>query len=220
MGVTAIFRQGAVEAALASLFPHGVAVAAEVVGAVEDGGLWPEELAGIAGAVTARRAEFAAGRIAARRCLEVLGQRPAGLPIGADRAAVWPTGVFGSISHGGGVAVAVASDVGPVGVDIEEDAALDAELWPIICGKAELSELPEGDRGRWVRQIFAAKEALFKAQAPARRAMFGFDAVDLRLKPDGFVARVRMAVGDFSEGQDVHGRLALVQGLILAGVAR
>lgn len=216
--MTAIFRQGTVEAALASIFPPGVAVAAEPVGAGQNGRLWPEELAGIAGAVPARRAEFAAGRIAARRCLDVLGRKPAGLPIGADRAAVWPQGVFGSISHCGGVAVAVASDAGPVGVDIEEDAALDADLWPIICGTDELSGLPELDRGRWVRQIFAAKEAVFKAQAPSRRVMFGFEAIEVRLEPSGFAARFRTNVGEFSEGQDLHGRFACVQGMILAGV--
>lgn len=218
--MTAIFRQGAVEAALASIFPQGVAVAAEPVRAGQDGQLWPEELAGIAGAVPARRAEFAAGRIAARRCLDALGRKPAGLSMGVDRAAVWPQGVFGSISHCGGVAVAVASDAGPVGVDIEEDAALDADLWPIICTTGELSGLPEIDRGRWVRQVFAAKEAVFKAQSPSGRVMFGFDAVEVRLEPSGFAARFKADVGEFAQGQSLDGQVAFVKGMILAGVTR
>lgn len=218
--MTAVFRQGTLEAALASLFPPGVAVAVELVGAVHDGALWPDELAGIAGAVPARRAEFSAGRIAARRCLVVLGRKPASLPIGGDRAAIWPQGVFGSISHGAGVVAAVASDLGPLGIDIEEDAALEPALWPVICGRDELSRMPKTGRGRWIRQIFAAKEAVFKAQDPAERVMFGFDAVSVQLTVNGFVACFRLEMGAFAKGQEVHGRLALVQGMILAGVAR
>ena len=218
--MTATFRLGVVEAAVASLFPPGTAVAAEPVGADQTDALWPVELAGIAGAVAARRAEFAAGRIAARRCLAAMGHKPAGLPIANDRAAVWPNGVFGSITHGVGVAIAVAGDAGPLGIDIEEDAALGPDLWPIICAPDELSNLPEPERGRLVRRVFAAKEAIFKAQHPARRVMFGFDAVKLRLTEDGFAARFRLNVGGFVEGQVVQGRLALVQGMVLAGVAK
>lgn len=218
--MTAPFRLGAVEAAVASLFPAGTAVAAEPIGADLEGTLWPEELAGIAGAVPKRRAEFAAGRSAARRCLAALGRAPQALPVAADRAAIWPDGIFGSISHAGGIAIAVARVTGPVGIDIEADAAVKADLWPIICAADELSDLPELERGRWVRRVFAAKEALFKAQDPARRVMFGFDAVKLRLTDGGFAARFRLDVGAFTKGQVVEGRLALVDGMVLAGVAK
>lgn len=218
--MTVTFRLGAVEAAVASLFPPGTAIAVEPVGADRDSALWPEELAAIAGAVPARRAEFAAGRLAARRCLTALGRAPAGLPMAADRAAVWPDGVFGSISHASGVAIAVARMAGPLGMDVEEDAPLEADLWPIICAADELSDLPEAGRGRLVRQVFAAKEALFKAQDPAQRVMFGFDAVNVRLTAGGFAARFRLNVGAFAEGQVVEGRLALVHGMVLAGVAK
>ncbi len=218
--MTAPFRLGAVEAAVASLFPAGTAVAAEPIGADLEGTLWPEELAGIAGAVPKRRAEFAAGRIAARRCLAALGRAPQALPMAADRAAIWPNGIFGSISHASGIAVAVARVTGPLGIDIEADAAVEADLWPIICAADELSDLPELERGRWVRRVFAAKEALFKAQHPARRVMFGFDAVNLRLTAGGFAARFRLDVGAFTKGQMVEGRLALVDGMVLAGVAK
>ena len=217
--MTVALRLGMVEAALASLFPPGVAVAAERITPDRNGTLWPEELAAIAGAVPARQAEFAAGRTAARRCLAALGLPPASLPIGSDRAAVWPAGVYGSISHAGGFAVAVAGVTSPLGVDLEVDAALEPDLWPIICAAGEMPDLPDTDTGRLVRQILAAKEAVFKAQMPATRAMFGFEAVQVRLTDGGFAARYLQDAGVIRAGTDLGGRFARVQGLILAGVA-
>ncbi len=218
--MTAIIRPGAVEAALASLFPQRVACAAELFCPGQDDALWPAERSGIAGAVPLRRAEFAAGRAAARRCLVDLGLAPCAIPVAPDRAAIWPAGIFGSISHAAGLAIAVATEAGPLGVDVEPDAPLDAELWPIICCEDELSRLPKAGRGRWVKQIFAAKEAVFKAQAPAQRTMFGFDSVAVHLEGNAFVAQFQVDVGAFIKGQQVQGKLMVVQGMVLAGVAR
>jgi 4'-phosphopantetheinyl transferase EntD len=217
--MTTVFRLGAVEAALLTLFPAGVAVAAERLGKGREGDLWPEERAMIAGAVPARRHEFAAGRIAARRVLGALGQESVGLAADADRAAVWPAGISGSIAHAGGVAVAVGRSGAALGVDVEPDMGLEADLWPVICAPDELDALPEVGRARLVRHIFCAKEAVFKAQDPARRVLFGFDAVAVTLTDGGFVVRFREAVGAFTAGQIVQGRLAVVQGLVLTGVA-
>ncbi len=216
--MTAILRHVAVEAALATLFPPTVAVAAEAITADRTLALWPEERADIAGAVPARQAEFAAGRTAARRCLAALGREPVGLSIGKDRAAVWPQGVFGSISHANGFAVAVASLDGPIGVDLEVDAAIEPELWPLICGADELERQPSKDPGRWVRHIFAAKEAVFKAQMPDDRVMFGFDSVQVTLAGNDFVALYLKKQGRFAKGAEVRGRLAFVSGMVLAGV--
>jgi 4'-phosphopantetheinyl transferase EntD len=216
--MTVAQRLGPIEASLASLFPQGVAVAAERIVPGRDSTLWPDELAAIAGAVPARRAEFAAGRTAARRCLAALGQSLTSLPISSDRAADWPRGVFGSISHAAGVAVAVAGMKTPLGVDLDVDAGLEADLWPVICPAGEMLELPDKDVGRHVRQIFAAKEAVFKAQMPTTRAMFGFEVVQVRLTDVGFVAKYVQDAGSFSAGTELRGRLAFVQGLIIAGV--
>jgi 4'-phosphopantetheinyl transferase EntD len=218
--VTAVFQLSAIEAALASLFPPGVAVAAERIGAAPTEALWPEERDAILGAVAPRLAEFAAGRVAARRCLAALGRAPMALPMGRDRSAVWPTGVYGAISHAAGIAVAVAGESGPLGIDIEEDVPLEADLWPVICSAEELSWMPADGRGGCVRRVFAAKEAVFKAQDPARRAMFGFEAFAVRIVETGFVARVQRPVGAFVVGEEITGRLAVTRGLVLAGVAR
>lgn len=207
-----------VEAALASLFPAGVAVAAERIGSDDALDLWPEERAAIQGAVPKRRAEFLAGRRAARRVMAALGHGPAALPMAADRSAIWPAGLSGSIAHDAGLAVAVGRRGAPLGIDVEPDLPLEEELWRTICSQVELATL-KGETGRLVRRVFCAKEAVFKAQPADRRALFGFDAVEVTLAEGAFDAQFREDVGPFRAGQRLSGRLAVVGGVILAGVA-
>jgi 4'-phosphopantetheinyl transferase EntD len=218
--MTSPLRLDRVEAALAAMFPPGVAVSVVDLAAADPSPLWPPEPAAIIGAVPHRCAEFAAGRQAARRALAALGHPPVALPMGPDRAPIWPEGLSGSIAHAGGIAVAALRRGPPLGVDVEADAPLPPDLWPVILQEDERDRLPPGDTGSWVRQVFAAKEAIFKAQAPANRAMFGFDAVAVTLVKDGFDATFRISAGDYARSEKVHGRLALTHGLVLAGVAR
>lgn len=208
----------AVERALKALFPPEVAVAAERIGPHDDAALWPEERQAIAGAVPRRLAEFAAGRVAARRVLASLDHPPADLAVAPDRAALWPAGLCGSIAHDADLAVAVGRRGAPLGIDIEADEPLEDALWPVICSPEELERL-KGDTARLVRRVFCAKEAVFKAQPPATRALFGFEAVAVTLVENGFNAQFRASVGAFQSGQVLTGRLALVDGMVLAGVA-
>lgn len=210
---------GPVEAALRSLFPGDVALAAERIVPASADSLWPVEHAAVASAVPGRLAEFVAGRTAARRVLSDLGLPPLALPMAPDRAAVWPKGVSGSIAHAAGFAVAVARHGAPVGVDIEADTALPPDHWPIICGPEELHRLGTNGTGRLVKHVFCAKEAVFKAQAPDRRALFGHDTIAVTLAESGFHAQFLTHAGPFRAGQIVPGRLALVAGMVLAGVA-
>lgn len=218
--MTSALRLDRVEASLAAMFPPGVAVSVIDLASADPGALWPQESAAIIGAVRHRCAEFAAGRQAFRRALAALGHPPVALPMGPDRAPIWPEGLSGSIAHAGGIAVAALRQGPPLGVDVEDDAPLPPDLWPVILQQDERDRLPPGDTGRWVRQVFAAKEAIFKAQAPAKRALFGFDAVAVTLVNGGFDATFRVSAGDYARGDKVHGRLALIEGLVLAGVAR
>ncbi|MFC3085549.1 4'-phosphopantetheinyl transferase family protein [Tabrizicola soli] len=214
--MTAVLRQAAAEAALARLFPPGVAVALVGIGAGE---LLPGEAAAVAGAVPARVAEFTAGRLAARRALAALGHPAAAIPAGPDRAPCWPEGMAGSIAHAAGVAVAAVRRGASLGLDVEADAGLEPDLWPLICDPQELAALPQGDRGRAVRLVFAAKEAVYKAQYPLTGRLIGFDAVRVTLEEDGFVARLRQGVGPLPEGHRLRGRILRAGGLVLAGVA-
>ena len=209
-----------IEAAIAALFPQDVAVALCSLSAADATDLWPQERRAMAGAVPHRLAEFAAGRQAARTAIAALGHGAVALPMGPDRAPIWPKGISGSISHAAGLAVAVVRSGAPLGVDIEDDSPLPEDLWPPLTSPEERAAFPPGDTGRQVCWLFAAKEALFKAQAQGARAMFGFDAVHMTLVEDGFDAQFLVDAGAFRSGDRVLGRLALVEGLVVAGVTR
>ena len=208
----------AVEAWLRRLFPGKVAVAAEIIGPSLAGTLWPEEQAAISGAVPSRRAEFSAGRTAARRALALLGLPPLALPMAPDRAATWPEGISGSIAHAAGLAVAVARQGAPLGVDIEDDTGIAPDLWPIICLPEELQRLGKSDTATQVKRIFCAKEAVFKAQAPASRVLFGHEILSVTLAEDHFDAQFLTDAGAFRAGQTVRGRIVVQDGLVLTGV--
>lgn len=210
---------GALETRLRSLFPAGAAVAAEpiVPSGVEH--LWPEERAAVIGAVPQRLAEFSAGRTAARRVLVELGLAPIALPMSPDRAAVWPDGIVGTIAHAAGFALAAARRGAPLGIDIEADTPISPDLWPIICRPDELHRLGPLRTGHLVKRIFCAKEAVFKAQAPSNRVLFGHEALSITLAETTFDAQFLTSVGDFQSGQIVRGRIDVADGLVLAGVA-
>ena len=46
-----------------------------------------------------RLSDFATGRYCAMKALEQFGIQDAIIPIGEDRAPIWPEGIVGSISH-------------------------------------------------------------------------------------------------------------------------
>ena len=216
---TTLLRTAEVERTLATLFPADVAVAVEPIVPGREASLWPGEARQIAGSVPVRVAEFAAGRAAARRALGMLGQPPAAIATDPDRAPIWPPGIGGSIAHNKTLAVAVLRIGAPLGVDIEEDTALESELWPVICTPEDLATLPEVDRGRYVRHVFAAKEAAYKAQFPITASLFGFGTLAIRLDGDSFTARFCHPVAGLGTGHEMHGRIGLAQGLVLTGVA-
>ncbi len=149
----------------------------------DPGALFDVERNAMRRAVPARVAEFTGGRIAARAALAQIGVAPQPIAMGADRAPLWPRGVLGSISHAGGLCLAVAAR-GPwrgIGVDIEPDADMDPDLIDTIAAPGELSGLAPLTPGRAATRIFSAKEAAYKAQFPLTRAVFGFDAMQARM---------------------------------------
>ncbi|MBY6159629.1 4'-phosphopantetheinyl transferase superfamily protein [Mameliella alba] len=148
-------------------------------------GLFPDETAAMTNAQPARRAEFAAGRRAARQAMARLGLPPAPVPMAPDRAPVWPTGLVGSISHAGGLCLAVvarATAFAALGVDLESDAPLDPDLISEICLPEELVGLPEAQRGGHAARIFSAKEAAYKAHYPRARLVFGFHGLHVDME--------------------------------------
>nr|WP_255670550.1 4'-phosphopantetheinyl transferase superfamily protein [Cognatishimia sp. F0-27] len=159
-----------------------------------DYGLVEPEDRFVARAIPARRAEFSAGRHAARRALAALERGYDAIPAGPDRAPVWPEGICGSITHSGIWAIAcIGSSVRwrGIGIDLEPADPLDGDLIDEVAQPHELGGSP--DRARAARCVFSAKEAVFKAQYPATGLMFGFDGISVDLSAGE--ARYTEAVG-------------------------
>ena len=191
--------------ALRAVMPEGVALGLPVPGdpPLEDPGP----------AVAARRVEFAAGRSAARAAMAGLNLPPRPIPMGEDRAPVWPAGVVGSISHCAGACLAVAGPAARwrgLGLDVEPLQVLEAGLWPVILGPGET-----GDALR----SFVAKEAAYKAQYPVSRTLFDFHTLRLDWRGDAFVAQFTRPVAPFAAGAALCGRLVQAGGLVAAFVA-
>ncbi len=178
------------------------------------GALAPAEIPAMARAIPSRRAEFAAGRDAARRAMRRLGLPAMAVPMRPDRAPLWPEGLCGSISHDADLAVAVVRrGAGALGLDIEPATPLDPALWSEIASTDEIGQpVPGVGPGQIARLVFAAKEAAYKAQYPASGRVLGFEAMRIEIVGDGLVARLRMAVGPYADGTAFRGAWAIMDG--------
>lgn len=157
-------------------------------------GLWPDEAPVIARALEKRQRDFAAGRRAAREAMVALGVAPAAIPQGEQREPVWPQGLIGSISHCRTCCIATVAHARAhrtIGIDIEPATPLDPDLIPLICTDGEQNWLQtQPDRNLAAKQIFSAKEAVYKAQFPLSREVIGFKAVTLCVKGSEFQAEL------------------------------
>ncbi len=186
---------------------------------------YPEEMAAVKGAVEKRRREFAAGRMAVRLALRELGAPALAVPMGPDRAPVWPAGLVGSITHCDVACLAVTAwegEIALLGLDMERDTPLENDLVPEICTEQERAWLAALEApGQAAKVIFSAKEAVYKAQYPRSRTLIGFDA--LHVVPDlvggQFTAEFREGVPGFAAGRRIAGKLAIGHGFILTAVA-
>jgi enterobactin synthetase component D len=136
--------------------------------------------------VRSRQLEFIAGRVAALAALRAAGlAQPPAIPIGADRAPVWPAGYVGSITHSAGSAWAVAAPaalVRAVGIDLERiiDAPLMRELAAkVMAGDEALFAVPRWPATRLFSLVFSAKESAYKCLAA--HGGHGLEFLDLRL---------------------------------------
>lgn len=193
----------------------------------EDHAFWPGEAPAIARAIPARQAEFAAGRAAARRALGSMGMLPYAIPMGGDRAPVWPKGLVGSITHHEDRAFAVTARRGTLaglGIDVEPMEPLPQDLWPEILTGPEVRWLTSQQadlQGALARMIFSAKEASYKALFPHTGEIVGFDA--MRIDPDPargrFTATLLKRFGAYPAQLRLDGQLACRDGLILTLLA-
>lgn len=177
-------------------------------------GLFPEEAAAMTRAVPKRRAEFAAGRRAARNAMAEIGLRPCAIPQGNHGAPQWSAGLSGSIAHCDSCCISVvahAEDYATVGVDIEPATALDADLIPVICNSSERDWVKkQSDAGLAAKLIFSAKEAVYKAQYPLTGKVIGFDEVTLVITGDRFAVMSDLML------PDLRGSILIQHGLIIS----
>ena len=159
--------------------------------------------------------------------MEALGLAAAAIPVGADRAPVWPKGVAGSITHSAThciAAVARHSDgIRSIGIDIEEATPLDEAFSEDICTMAErqwLSRQPADGRGLMLKALFSAKESAYKCQYPLSVTFLEYDAMSILLDPasDSFSARFEVDAGPFRAGDRLGGRMRFVDGHIATAV--
>jgi 4'-phosphopantetheinyl transferase EntD len=189
-----------------------------------EGGLLEPEGQAVVGAVDRRIVEFTAGRVCARHALERLGA-DAATPIlqGEDRAPIWPEGFVGSITHTDSwcaVAVARASEVRAIGIDLEPSTPLKESIVNRICTPAErewLSKVP--DSRLMAKVVFSAKEAIYKCQYPLTREFLGFQAVTLHLDDGVFRAVFQQDAGEFRYGDSISGRYLIEEGVVATACA-
>jgi 4'-phosphopantetheinyl transferase EntD len=198
-----------------AILPSGVAVAAADPGTLYP--LLPGET--LPGAIPARLREFSAGRHAARQALASLGQPVKPIPQADDRAPVWPQGVTGSITHNRNACLAAVSADRGIGLDLEEETALEQDLWStILLPEEQAWAVSQPDPGLAAKLIFSAKEAAYKAQYPVSRTLFGFETLHLRVAGARFTATFQHTVGPFESGHVLNGTIAHAEGLILTAV--
>ncbi|WP_136618320.1 MULTISPECIES: 4'-phosphopantetheinyl transferase family protein [Mesorhizobium] len=195
-------------AAVRQLVSHGLVV--------EGGDLTPadrdlrlEEELSLGNVVPARRREFRAGRFYARQALHGLGAGGS-VPIGDNRAPLWPTGIVGSISHTRSlcvVAVGSSTEFLGVGIDIEEDSPLSCELAQLVSDAAEL-EGREGIERRLgcdlPKLLFVIKEAFYKMYFPLTGRFLAFHDVSVELDVEKHAAKAQIVPSKRLAAIDSH----------------
>ncbi len=190
----------------------------EPVGSEE--GLIGTEQAAVARAIPKRRAEFAAGRRAARAALLQAGFPAAEIARDTKRAPIWPEGAIGSITHDNGLALACVANrrsVTHLGLDLAEAVDFPDHLrGEILHTPAELAQT-----GLEARMSFAAKEAVFKAFYPEVGRFFGFGAAEIvpDMAGEAFTILLRQQLGTAEIGTRFRGRFVIDDGRLAALVA-
>jgi enterobactin synthetase component D len=161
-----------------------------------------------------RQCEYLAGRLCAREALQQLTGDRSVPEVGEDGAPQWPTGVVGSITHGGGRALALvglAKHYAGLGLDIEKwlPTARAERLHGEILTAPERQRAANLDLAWLTTVTFSLKESLFKALYPLVRRRFYFQDAELLEWDASGRARLRLLInlgrnwpaGSLLEGQ-------------------
>ncbi len=189
----------------------------------------------LAKAVPKRKAEFLAGRHCARlalaRASEGRGPPAASLPIGPQRAPVWPEGYVGSITHTRGFVAAAAAPAGRLrSLGLDSERLMSAEtadsVRSMVALEGELEALAGAgfDARHLLTLVFSAKETLYKCLHPLVGRFFGFHEARLGWfdRAEGRYA-IELTGGlndEFGPGARFEGRFVVeAEGLLHTGMA-
>ena len=145
-------------------------------------GLMPALPAQLLRASVKRKTEYLAGRHCAATALRAAGCDIASLPaMGQDRLPQWPHGWLGSITHGGGAAVAAVTrsgGAGRLGIDVEAliEPSSVAGIGALVALDGELDLFSGCTPSQALTLLFSAKESLYKALYPEVRRFMDFSA--------------------------------------------
>jgi 4'-phosphopantetheinyl transferase EntD len=140
------------------------------------------ERASLGATLTASRRASGAARALARQLVSQLGAGVAPIVKGRDGAPVWPHGIAGSLAHDATFAVAAVGwkrDVGSVGIDIEPAEPLPSDVVPLVATPRELARCADPMAAR---EIFCAKEAVYKAVYALDGRMLDYDDIGVDLQ--------------------------------------
>lgn len=148
--------------------------------------LMPQEKGCIEAAVEKRQREFATARVLARHLLAEYGIHRYPLLNDNDRVPIWPEGIVGSISHCDQCCMVALMNKNEktinIGIDVEPDNAIDADLWPSFATDCELrwiESFANISSGRLAHLLFSAKEATYKCIFPVTRKFIEFHDIEI-----------------------------------------
>lgn len=135
--------------------------------------------------VQKRQADFLAGRLVARAALSQFDVTTADIPVGQNRAPIWPAGFNGSITHTNETCAAIVTrDDMICGIDheiIARGSALEA-LVDRCLSPSERSWIETQTQHPFdtmVTLAFGTKECIYKALAPTVKRFFGFECAEI-----------------------------------------
>lgn len=186
--------------------------------------LLPQERFIVEGAMEKRQREFATARVIAHQLFADFGIYRYPLLNDDDRVPIWPTNLIGSISHCNDccLVAVLRKNNGSIniGVDVEPDDPLDANLWPGIATGHELRWIKSQNNfnsGRLAHLLFSAKEAVYKCIFPITRKFIEFHDVEIEcdLNTDVFYATIHdLEVTEIVGSATLSGRFQRTNGFI------
>jgi len=191
-----------IEALIASLAKPGILLSHRFIAEGDEHALMAREAPFFERAVVSVRRQSGAARLVARSLLENLDHFGFAITKEPSGAAVWPSGIVGSMAHDDTIAIAAVArvtDYSCLGLDIEPAEELPAGLVELVSTPAERRRYDS--RFLAQRHLFVAKEAVFKAVHPADGIFLDHHHIDIDLQGGvgstsyGRIVKVEVAAG-------------------------